>query len=103
MDKLIKFFPFLPEKGDTGKLVLALLIYIGVNIASGIVGFVLGFTIILFPIGVILGFVCFAYFVMGIVFSIMEFTGHSVINGTAKAPADEETVTASADIPETEE
>lgn len=82
MDKLIKLFPFLPPEKDTSKLVLALLFYI---LAPTVAGFILGITIILAP----LGLVCSVYMIMGIVFSIMSFTGHSVVPAE-KASEEEE-------------
>ncbi len=79
MEKLIKFFPFMPEEKDGGKLALALCFYILVPpIAATILGAILGFTIILLPLSPVVGVVAFAYTVGGVVFSIMSFTGHEL-------------------------
>ncbi|MBQ8605759.1 MAG: hypothetical protein IJ408_03400 [Clostridia bacterium] len=79
MDKLIKFFPFLPEEKDSGKLVIALLFYLFVpGIAAGIIGFICGLTIILIPVAFIAGLAGTVYTVMGIVFAIMKYMGQSL-------------------------
>lgn len=79
MEKLIKFFPFMPEEKDGGKLALAILFYVFVpSIAATILSAILGVTIILLPLSAVVGVVAFAYTVGGIVFSIMSFTGHEL-------------------------
>lgn len=85
MEKIIKFFPFMPEAKDTGKLVIAILIYfLGVPVVSSIVCFVLGLTVILAPVGIILGLACSVYSIAGLVFAIMSFTGYD-FSGAKKA------------------
>lgn len=77
MDKLIKFFPFMPKKGEVGKLILAIAFYlIATTIVAGIIGAVLGMTIILYPLAFVVGAVEFVYKVGGVVFAIMSFTGY---------------------------
>ena len=77
MDKLIKFFPFMPEGKDTTKLILAILFYIFVPpIPCAIIGFILGLTIILSPLAILVGLVGSAYTIMGVVFAIMSYTGN---------------------------
>lgn len=77
MDKLIKLFPLLPAEKATGQLIGLICFYLFVpSIAGGIVGFVLGLTIILAPISYLVGLAVTAYTVMGIVFSIMSYCGH---------------------------
>ena len=79
MDKLLKFFPFLPEKDDGGKLAIALVFYfLAPSAACAVVGFVLGLTIILAPVGILVGLAGSAYSIMGIVFSIMKFCGKEI-------------------------
>lgn len=90
MNKLIKFFPFLPAQKDTGKLILALLFYAFVpGIVGSIVGFILGLTIILAPLAIVVGLALTAYSIAGIVFAIMTFTGHDFsAEAAAEAPAE---------------
>ena len=76
MNKLIKIFPFLPEQGNVGKLVLAILFYlIAPSVAGFIIGFILGLTLILIPLAGIVGLALTVYSIMGIVFAILKFTG----------------------------
>lgn len=76
MDKLIKFFPFMPTEKDGGKLALAILFYVFVpSIAGGILSVVCTITVILSPVALLLPLVALAYTVMGIVFAIMCFNG----------------------------
>ncbi len=79
MNKLLKFFPLMPAKGDTAKLVWAIVFYFFVpTIAAGIIGFILGITIILAILAPIVGLVAAVYQVMGIVFAIMNYLGKEV-------------------------
>ena len=74
METVLKFFPFLPEPKDTGKLVLAILFYfLGVPVVCGIIGFVLGLTIILSPIALLVGAVGGVYSLAGTVFAILKY------------------------------
>ena len=84
MDKVLKFFPFMPEEKDTGKLVIAILIYVlGIPFVSAIVSFILGLTVILAPVGILLGFACSAYSLAGLVFAILCYVGVDM-SGTKK-------------------
>ena len=87
MNKLIKFFPFLPAQKDTGKLILALLFYaIGVPLVSFIASLSLSITII---VPIVLGVVGPIYSIAGIVFAIMTFTGHDFsAEAAVEAPAE---------------
>ena len=77
MDKLIKFFPFMPAEKDVGKLILAIAFYIlGVSVVSFIVCTIMAITIILLPIAPIISFVFFAYSIAGAIFAIMSYCGH---------------------------
>lgn len=75
MDKLIKFFPFMPEKDSIGKLALAVVFYLAVNAVAVTVSVILSLTILLSPIGFILSYAAAAYYLMGIIFSILSFIG----------------------------
>lgn len=90
MNKLIKFFPFMPAPKETGKLILAILFYLIVPaIVAGIIGFILGITIILSPLAFVVGLAATAYTIMGIVFAIMSFTGHDFsAEAAVEAPAE---------------
>lgn len=79
MDKLIKFFPLMPEEKDGGKLAVAIIFYLFVpSIVGSIIGFILGLTVILLPLAFVVGTVVSAYTVMGIVFAIMKYSGHDL-------------------------
>lgn len=79
MEKWIKYFPFMPEEKDTGKLVLAILFYlIAPPIAAGAVGFVLGLTVILLPLSFVVGLAASAYTILGIVFAVMKYLGREI-------------------------
>lgn len=90
MNKLIKFFPFMPTPKETGKLILAILFYLIVpGIVGGIIGFILGITIILAPLSIVVGLAATAYTIMGVVFAIMSFTGHDFsAEAAVEAPAE---------------
>ena len=102
MNKLIKFFPLMPQPKESGKLVGAIFFYVFVPnivalILSGIwtifavilsaaIGFLLGLTVVLAPLAVVVGFILglpglligllgFAYMVMGIIFAILSYNG----------------------------
>ena len=79
MSKLVKFFPLLPAEKDVGGLILAILFYFFVpSFVGGVIGFILGLTVILLPLSFVVGLVVFAYTVMGIVFAIMKFSGKEI-------------------------
>ena len=83
MEKLIKFFPLLPEEKDGGRLALALVFYICVPpLVSTIVGFVISLTFILFPVALLIGFAASAYTIVGVVFSILKYLGKDISNNT---------------------
>ena len=75
MNDLLKFFPFLPEEKNVGKLILALLFYTYVPvIASGIVG-ALAVTVILAPPAAIAANAILLYGVAGVAMSILKYMG----------------------------
>ena len=75
MNNLLKFFPFLPEAKNVGKLVLALLFYGYVPVfASGIV-MGLGITVILAPPASIASLAILLYGVAGVALSILKYLG----------------------------
>ena len=75
MNNLLKFFPFLPEAKNVGKLVLALLFYGYVPVfASGIV-MGLGITVILAPPASIASLAILLYGVAGVALSILKYMG----------------------------
>ena len=87
MEKLMKFFPLLPEEKDTTKLIWAIVFYVLVPspvavIIATILGMILGITMILLPlapvVGGALGLAGTVYSVMGIVFAIMKYTGTKI-------------------------
>lgn len=79
LNKLIKCYLFMPAEKDTTKLILALAFYLlGAPIAAGIVGAILGLTIILSPLSLLIGLVSFAYTVSGVVFAILSYTGKPI-------------------------
>ena len=79
MNKLLKFFPLMPAKGDTAKLVWAIIFYVFVPpIASFVAGFILGLTVILAPLAVIVGAASSVYTVLGIVFAILNYVGQKI-------------------------
>lgn len=79
MEKWIKYFPLMPEEKDTNKLVLAILFYLFVPpIAAGIIGFILGLTVILLPLSFVVGLACSAYTILGIVFAVLKYTGREI-------------------------
>ena len=76
MSKLLKLFPIKPAKGDTKKLILAIIFYLAAPWIVGTVGgFILGLTIILAPLAIILGMALTAYEIAGIVFAIFYYLG----------------------------
>lgn len=81
METILKFFPFLPEPKDTGKLVLAILFYF---FAPGIVGTILAFTIILSPVSAILSL----YGLAGIVLAILKYANVDLTGGSKKEETD---------------
>ena len=82
MDKLLKFFPFLPESKDGGKLAIALIFYLLVPpIAAMILGAIFGVTVILLPLAFIVGLAGGAYSIAGVILSILSFTGYDFTGG----------------------
>ena len=76
MEKLLKFFPLMPAAKDTAKLVWAIVFYALVPpIACGIVGFILGVTVILAPLAFVVGIAGTAYTAFGIVCAILSYIG----------------------------
>jgi hypothetical protein len=74
LEKIIKYFPLLPEEKNTGKLVLALLFYVYVPfLATAIVGGILGATIILIPAANILSVAGTLYAIAGILLSLKNY------------------------------
>lgn len=78
MDKYLKFFPLMPAPEQTDKLIWAIVFYfVAIPAISAIICFVLGLTIILAPLGIILGLACSAYSITGIIFAILCYTGQA--------------------------
>ena len=76
MDTLIKFFPFMPEPKDGGKLAIALVFYLlALPIIGMIVGAIMGLTIILLPLAPVVGAFCGIYGTVGMVLAIVRFCG----------------------------
>lgn len=76
MDFLKKIFILMPEEKNVGKLILALLFYVYVPvIAAGVVGGILGVTIILAPVATLVGLVCNVYALVGIAKSVLAYMG----------------------------
>ena len=76
MDQILKFFPFMPEAKDTGKLIIAILIYfLGVPAVVFVVSFILGLTVILAPVAFIIGSVASLYSMAGVIFAILCYCG----------------------------
>ena len=75
MKDLLKFFPFLPEEKNVGKLILALLFYTYVPVIAS--GFVMGLsvTIILAPPATIASTAILLYGVAGVAMSILKYMG----------------------------
>jgi hypothetical protein len=77
MKKLLKIYPFLPKPHEGGKLALALLFYLlAIPVISVPIAFVLGFTILLFPIAMIFALLENVYVISGAVFAIMSYAGY---------------------------
>ena len=77
METLLKFFPFMPEKNDTGRLVLAIFFYLFVpSIVATILSSLLLFTIAL---PTIIASLSPIYTIMGIVFAILSYTGTELV------------------------
>ena len=73
MEKLLKWFPILPEKKDVAKFVWSLIFYVFVpGIAAVLVSFVPFF-------GAFVAYACQAYGMLGIVFSILGFLGKEIV------------------------
>jgi hypothetical protein len=79
MEKLMKFFPLLPEEKDTTKLILAIVFYALVpGLVATILSVVLALTIILAPLAAVVWLVAPIYTIMGIVFAILKFCGSKI-------------------------
>ena len=79
--KILKFFPLMPTKKDTGKLILAIVFYMVVQAVVGYISILLAFTIVL-PF--ILFFVSVAYMYFGIVCAILSYMGKDLNEVFAK-------------------
>ena len=76
MEKILKFFPVIPAKGDTGKLILAILLYaFGAPLAGSIVSSILGFTIILVLPSMVVAVAACNYGIIGIILSFLAYKG----------------------------
>ena len=76
MEKIIKFFPFMPPEKNVGRLILAIVIcMIAPSVAASILTILLGITVILSPLVPIVIILCGAYGIMGFVLSILSFAG----------------------------
>ena len=76
MEFIAKIFPFIPEKGDSTKLVVGLLFYIsGSFVAIAITPVVLGLTIVLAILIPIVEPLILVYAISGVVFTITGFAG----------------------------
>lgn len=76
MDFLKKIFILMPEEKNVGKLILALLFYVYVPvIAAGVVGGILGVTIILAPAAGVISTACMLYSLVGIAKSVLAYMG----------------------------
>lgn len=75
MKKLLKIFPFMPKTDDIGSLAVALLFYFGTYQVAMILSYLLIFTLIFSPIGILLSYACFPYLICGATLSLMHFAG----------------------------
>ena len=76
MKVLKRFFPFMPAKGEAGKLVGALLFYLlGVNVINVVSASILGFTVILAPLAMVTAPVLGAYGSAGVILAILGVAG----------------------------
>ena len=76
MDKFLKIFPFMPNKSETKKFIIALLMYFFVfPIAIGVVCTICTATLILTPLAAIVGGVGGLWTLLGLIFSILCFAG----------------------------
>lgn len=76
MDFLKKIFILIPEEKATGKLILALLFYVYVPfLATGLVGSILGVTVILIPVAALVSLVGNVYALVGIAKSVLAYMG----------------------------
>ena len=76
MDKFLKIFPFMPNKSETKKFIIALLMYFFVfPIALTAICSICGVTLILAPLAAIVGGVGGLWTLLGLIFSILCFAG----------------------------
>lgn len=76
MEKLLKFFPLLPEKDNVGKFVLALVFYVfAPPIASAVVCIVLSITIIGLSLIHVVSVIASLYTIAGALLSFAKFKG----------------------------
>ena len=77
MNNILKFFPFMPGKNETGKLILAYALYnIALPLVVSLVNILLSLTIILSPVALVLAFVANAYALFGVVFAVLHYVGY---------------------------
>ena len=82
MEKLLKFFPFMPAPKETGKLIWAIAWYfIILPVINVIVCTICGALVILLPVALILGPVLSIYSLAGLIFAIMSFVGFDFSGG----------------------
>ena len=76
MENILKFFPFMPDKDDVSKLVIAIIFYLFVPGTIGsIVSILLTLTIVLAPLGIALASALGMYSLAGIAFAVIKFLG----------------------------
>ena len=79
MEKLLKYFPFLPKERDAKQLIIAIVFYVLVPSCVGIIAaFLLVLTGILFILSPFVMMLCMMYTVAGIFFAIMKFLGRDL-------------------------
>ena len=76
MDKFLKIFPFMPNKSETKKFIISLLMYLIVfPIAIGAICTICGVTILLAPLAAVVGGVGGLWTLLGLIFAILCFAG----------------------------
>ena len=78
MEKIMKYFPFMPGEKETGKLVLAILFYYLAGYVGVLVSGMLAVTVLLVPLAPVISFAASAYMVAGIVFAIFAYKGKKI-------------------------
>lgn len=85
MEKLLKYFPFLPEERNTEQLIKAIIFYAVVPVIPAVIlAFFFMITIILFPLAYCVLALASLYIAAGIFFSIMKFLGKDLDKMFAK-------------------